>query len=70
LAVGFRLPDEEKQKDFELALSLANSHPTLFQVGHEFEFDDYLEAIRDVSDQEKPESYCSKTKIRKNNIWK
>jgi len=44
----FRLPDEEKQKDFELALSLANSHPTLFQVGHEFEFDDYLEAIRDV----------------------
>ena len=23
-------------------------YPTLFQVGHEFEFDDYLAAIRDV----------------------
>jgi NADPH:quinone reductase-like Zn-dependent oxidoreductase len=52
----FRLPDEEKQKDFELALNLAKSHPTLFQVGHEFEFDDYLEAIRDVFRPGKPES--------------
>jgi NADPH:quinone reductase-like Zn-dependent oxidoreductase len=52
----FRLPDEEKQKDFELALNLAKIHPTLFQVGHEFEFDDYLEAIRDVFRPGKPES--------------
>src|SRR6266436_2293001 len=48
IASWFRLTEDEKQKDFELALSLAKSHPTLVQVGHEFEFDDYLEAIRDV----------------------
>ena len=44
----FRLSESEKRKDFELALNLAKNHPELFQVGEEFEFDDYLEAIRDV----------------------
>lgn len=44
----FRLNQEEKQKDFELALSLAKSHPALFQVAHEFEFDDFQKAIRHV----------------------
>ena len=44
----FLLPGEEKQKDLDLALSLAKNHPTLFQVGQEFAFDDFQEAIRHV----------------------
>ena len=45
-----------KAKRFRARANLAKSHPALFQVGHEFEFDDYLEAIRDVFRPGKPES--------------
>ncbi|MEA2262745.1 MAG: hypothetical protein QOJ51_5570, partial [Acidobacteriaceae bacterium] len=45
----FRLPDAEKQKDFELALSLATHHPELFEVAHEYEFGDFQKAIQHVS---------------------
>ena len=44
----FRLSEDEKRNDFELALHLAKNHPTLFQVAHEFEFDDFQTAIRNV----------------------
>jgi NADPH:quinone reductase-like Zn-dependent oxidoreductase len=44
----FRLSDSEKQKDFELALSLAKEHPQLFQVATEFEFEDFQRAIKHV----------------------
>jgi NADPH:quinone reductase-like Zn-dependent oxidoreductase len=44
----FRLSESEKQKDLELALNLAKDHPALFQVAHEFEFDDFQKAIRHV----------------------
>jgi NADPH:quinone reductase-like Zn-dependent oxidoreductase len=45
----FRLTLDEKQKDFELALSLATHHPELFEVEHEYDFDDFQEAIQHVS---------------------
>src|SRR6266851_7724146 len=45
----FRLPDDEKRKDFELALSLATNHPELFEVAHEYEFGDFQRAIQYVS---------------------
>ena len=45
----FRLTLDEKQKDFELALSLATDHPELFEVGHEYDFDDFQKAIQHVS---------------------
>ena len=45
----FRLPEDDKRKDFELALSLATNHPELFEVAHEYEFDDFQKAIRHVS---------------------
>lgn len=48
LGSWFRLSESEKQKDFELALNLAKNHPALFQVAHEFEFDDFQKAIRHV----------------------
>ena len=32
----FRLTQDEKQKDFQLALSLATNHPELFEVAHEY----------------------------------
>src|SRR4029077_7946090 len=35
----FRLPEDEKRQDFELALSLATNHPQLFEVAREYEFD-------------------------------
>jgi NADPH2:quinone reductase len=44
-----RLPEEEKRQDFELALNLATNHPQLFEVAHEYEFDDFQDAIRHVS---------------------
>ena len=34
----FRLAEGEKQKDFELALGLAKSHPELSEVANEYEF--------------------------------
>ena len=49
----FRLTEDEKQKDFELALSLANNHPELFEVAHEYEFADFQKAIQHVSSPEK-----------------
>ena len=45
----FRLTEDEKQKDFELALSLATNHPELFEVAHEYEFGDFQKAIQHVS---------------------
>jgi NADPH:quinone reductase-like Zn-dependent oxidoreductase len=45
----FRLAEDEKRKDFELALSLATNHPELFEVAHEYEFDDFQRAIQHVS---------------------
>jgi NADPH:quinone reductase-like Zn-dependent oxidoreductase len=45
----FRLPENDKREDFELALSLATNHPELFEVAHEYEFDDFQEAIQHVS---------------------
>src|SRR5438445_12102422 len=43
------LPENEKRKDFELALSLATNHPELFEVAHEYEFGDFQRAIQHVS---------------------
>jgi NADPH:quinone reductase-like Zn-dependent oxidoreductase len=45
----FRLTEDEKRKDFELALSLATNHPELFEVGHEYDFADFQQAIQRVS---------------------
>jgi NADPH:quinone reductase-like Zn-dependent oxidoreductase len=45
----FRLTQDEKQKDFELALSLAKNHPELFEVAHEYEFGDFQRAIQHTS---------------------
>jgi NADPH:quinone reductase-like Zn-dependent oxidoreductase len=45
----FRLTQDEKQKDFELALSLATNHPELFEVAYEYEFGDFQKAIQHVS---------------------
>jgi NADPH:quinone reductase len=45
----FRLAEDEKRKDFELALSLATNHPELFEVAHEYEFADFQKAIQHVS---------------------
>jgi NADPH:quinone reductase-like Zn-dependent oxidoreductase len=45
----FRLTEDEKRKDFELALSLAANHPELFEVGHEYDFSDFQQAIQRVS---------------------
>lgn len=41
--------DTEKQKDFELTLSLAKNHTELFEVGQEYEFADFQKAIQHVS---------------------
>jgi hypothetical protein len=45
----FRPAEDEKRKDFELALGLAKSHPELFEVAHEYEFGDFQKAIQHVS---------------------
>src|SRR5882724_4920632 len=45
----FRLTQDEKQQDFELALRLATHHPALFEVAHEYEFADFQKAIQHVS---------------------
>src|SRR5712671_7735911 len=45
----FRLTQDEKREDFELALSLATNHPELFEVAHEYEFGDFQRAIQHVS---------------------
>src|SRR6266404_2376276 len=45
----FRLTQDEKQQDFELALRLAKNHPELFEVAHEYEFGDFQKAIQHVS---------------------
>jgi NADPH2:quinone reductase len=44
----FRLAEDEKRKDFELALGLAMKHPELFEVAHEYEFGDFQRAIQEV----------------------
>jgi NADPH:quinone reductase-like Zn-dependent oxidoreductase len=49
----FRLQEDNKQKDFELALSLAKNHPELFEVAHEYEFGDFQKAIQHTSRQGK-----------------
>ena len=43
------MTEDEKQQDFELALSLAQNHPELFEIAHEYEFADFQEAIQQVS---------------------
>src|SRR5882757_8051599 len=48
-----RLAEDEKRKDFELALSLATNHPGLFEVAREYEFDDFQSAIQHVSRPDK-----------------
>src|SRR5882762_8797476 len=50
---GLRLAEDEKRKDFELALSLATNHPGLFEVAREYEFDDFQSAIQHVSHPDK-----------------
>ena len=45
----FRLTKDEKQKDFELALSLARNHPELFEVAQDYEFADFQKAIQHAS---------------------
>ena len=45
----FRLPEDEKRKDFELALSLATNHLELFEVAQEYGFADFQRAIEHVS---------------------
>jgi NADPH:quinone reductase len=45
----FRLTQDEKQQDFELALSLATNHPELFEVAHEYEFADFQKAVQHAS---------------------
>jgi NADPH:quinone reductase len=45
----FRLTQDEKQQDFELALSLAKNHPELFEVAYEYEFADFQKAIHHAS---------------------
>lgn len=45
----FRQTEDEKQQDFELALSLTKNHPELFGVAHEYEFADFQKAIQQVS---------------------
>src|SRR6266851_2984636 len=45
----FRLAEDEKRKDFELALSLATNHPELFEVAQEYEFAEFQRAIQHVS---------------------
>src|ERR1700746_730892 len=42
----FRLTQDEKQKDFELALNLAKNHPELFEVAHEYEFAVFTKEFR------------------------
>ena len=44
----FRLAEDEKRKDFELALGLAMKHTELFEVAHEYEFGDFQRAIQEV----------------------
>jgi NADPH2:quinone reductase len=44
----FRLPEDEKRQDFELALNLATNHPQLFEVAHEYAFHDFQRAIQHV----------------------
>ena len=50
----FRLAEDEKRKDFELALSLATNHPELFEVAHEYEFGDFQKAIQHATSSGKP----------------
>ena len=45
----FRLTEDVKREEFELALSLATNHPELFEVGYEFDFADFQKAIQHVS---------------------
>ena len=45
----FRLTQDEKQKDFELALNLATNQPELFEVAHEYEFGEFHKAILHAS---------------------
>jgi NADPH:quinone reductase-like Zn-dependent oxidoreductase len=45
----FHLNEDEKNKDFELALQLAKKHPELFEVAQEYAFGDFQKAIEHVS---------------------
>jgi hypothetical protein len=52
----FRLTQDEKQKDFELALNLATKHPELFEVAHEYEFGDFTKQFSTSLVRKKPAS--------------
>jgi len=41
--------EDEKRKDFELALSLATNHPELFEVAHEYGLSIFKEPFQHVS---------------------
>jgi len=45
----FRLSQEERHQDLELALNLATKHPELFEVSGEYGFSDFQKAIQHVS---------------------
>ena len=53
----FRLAEDEKRKDFELALNLATNHPELFEVAHEYEFDDFKKQFSTSLVRERPELF-------------
>ena len=50
----FRPAEDEKRKDFELALGLAKSHPELFEVAHEYEFGDFRKLFSTSLVRERP----------------
>jgi len=49
----FRLSEQERHQDLELALNLAKKHPELFEVSHEYGFCDFQKAIQRVSSARK-----------------
>jgi NADPH:quinone reductase-like Zn-dependent oxidoreductase len=49
----FRLSQEERHQDLELALNLATKHPELFEVSGEYGFSDFQKAIQRVSSAHK-----------------
>lgn len=49
----FRLSQEERRQDLELALNLAKKYQELFEVSHEYGFCDFHEAIQQVSSPRK-----------------
>jgi NADPH:quinone reductase len=65
----FRLTQDEKQRDFELALGLATNHPEFFEVAQEYEFGDFQRAIQHVSSPGKTGIVLLKSQLRKDAVW-